>query len=148
VCVKYIIALILVATALLLSVSREIFFSSFFCCTRYGTRVENNNFGGNTNGILIEASATGNVIRENIIAGNPPVQVSRTSPAGVVGFDSVDQSTTAGSGSRNTIENNLCITYAGPSSPPPCPNLPAVSIQHDADSPDRDDRGGQDDDDR
>jgi parallel beta-helix repeat protein len=87
-----------------------------------GNRVEDNTIGGNTNGVLIHGNASGNTIRGNIIAGNPPSQVSRTFGASI-GADIKDESTGAGTGTRNTIEKNWCITYIGPG-PAPCPNFP------------------------
>lgn len=87
-----------------------------------GNRIEDNTIGGNTNGVLIQPDATGNVIRGNIIVGNPPSQVSRDYGA-LIGADIKDESTVAGAGTRNTIEKNWCITYLGPG-PAPCPNFP------------------------
>lgn len=84
--------------------------------------IEDNTIGGNTNGVLLHADAVGNTIRGNIIAGNPPSQVSRTFGASI-GADIKDESTVAGTGTRNTIEKNWCITYIGPG-PAPCPNFP------------------------
>ncbi len=101
-----------------------------------GNLVERNSIGGNTNGILIHADAIGNVIRRNIIAGNPPSQVSRTFGASV-GFDIRDDATVAGIGTRNTFDGNLCVSYSGPG-PAPCPNIPAVTIQHNTEGPDDD----------
>ena len=73
-------------------------------------------------GVLIQAGATDNVIRRNVIAGNPPSQISRASgPA--IGFDIRDESLVVGSGDRNTIERNWCIAYSGPG-PVPCPHFP------------------------
>lgn len=87
-----------------------------------GNAVEENFIGGNTNGILIHADATDNIIRRNIIAGNPPGQVSRSFGA-AVGFDIRDDSTVPGAGARNTFEKNWCVSYSGPG-PAPCPNFP------------------------
>jgi parallel beta-helix repeat protein len=87
-----------------------------------GNLVEDNHIGGNTNGILIHADAVGNVIRGNVIAGNPPGQVSRTFGASI-GVDVKDESPVEGSAARNTFERNWCITYLGPG-PAPCPNFP------------------------
>jgi hypothetical protein len=90
--------------------------------TSSGNVIEDNSIGGNINGVLIQAGAAGNVIRRNVIAGNPPSQVSRTSGP-LVGFDIKDESLVIGSGDRNTVERNWCITYSGPG-PAPCPNFP------------------------
>jgi parallel beta-helix repeat protein len=87
-----------------------------------GNRIEDNTIGGNTNGVLLQPNAVGNVVRGNIIAGNPPSQVSRTFGA-LIGADIKDESTVPGTGTRNTIEKNWCITYIGPG-PAPCPNFP------------------------
>jgi hypothetical protein len=56
-------------------------------------------------------------IRRNVIAGNPPGQVSTTFGASI-GADIQDLSTP----SSNTFEDNRCLTYAG-SGPSPCPSL-------------------------
>jgi hypothetical protein len=70
----------------------------------------------------------GNVIRRNIIAGNPPGQVSRAFGASA-GFDIRDDSAAAGSGTRNTVADNLCVTYSGPG-PAPCPTTPRIAVDH------------------
>ena len=81
--------------------------------------IEENSIGGNINGILLYPLTTGNVIRRNLIAGNPPVQVSVT--AGTpVGADIRDASPPG----ANTFSENHCITYEGGSTPPPCPGFP------------------------
>ena len=87
-----------------------------------GNVIEFNNVTGNTNGILIQSTASGNTIRENVSAGNPPSQVSRL--YGSIGFDIKDEAAT--NGARNTFTRNWCISYSGPG-PSPCPNLPVVS---------------------
>ena len=81
--------------------------------------IEKNKIGGNLNGVLIMASTQGgNIIRRNIIAGNPPVQVS--SEFGVaIGADIQDLSTPG----ANTFEDNRCLTYAGSAQPAPCPSI-------------------------
>lgn len=87
--------------------------------------IENNSIGGNINGILIFPATSGNVIRRNIIAGNPPVQVSVT--AGTpVGVDIRDASPAA----ANTFHENLCVTYEGATVPRPCPSFPRYSTHH------------------
>ena len=87
-----------------------------------GNVIEDNSIGGNISGVLIQANAAGNLFRRNVIAGNPPSQISRTAGP-LIGADIKDESAVAGSGSRNTFEHNWCLTYLGPG-PAPCPNLP------------------------
>ncbi len=103
-----------------------------------GNVIEENSIGGNTNGILIHAPAANNLIRRNVIAGNPPSQVSRTFGS-AIGFDVKDESTVPGSGARNTFQGNVCITYFGPG-PAVCPSFPRSEgrgDRHDTDDPDR-----------
>jgi hypothetical protein len=89
-----------------------------------GNVIEENGIGGNINGLALlrlgGATPTGNLIRKNVIVGNPPIEVSADNPGiNPVGADIRDFSE-AGS---NTFEDNLCITYTGATDPPPCPNL-------------------------
>jgi len=80
--------------------------------------IEKNKIGGNLNGVLILSTTQGgNVIRRNIIAGNPPVQVSKEFGA-LIGADIQDLSAPG----TNTFEDNRCLTYAG-AGPSPCPNV-------------------------
>ena len=83
--------------------------------------IERNTISGNSNGILIQAGASGNTMRQNIVAGNPPSQFSRT--YGPIGFDIKDEAAT--NVARNTFDRNWCVLYSGPA-PSPCPNLPGV----------------------
>ena len=85
-----------------------------------GNLIEENTITGNTNGVLIQAGAQSNTIRLNVMAGNPPVQV--TKDHGVfIGADIKDE---AGSnGERNTFDRNWCLTYLGPG-PSPCATFP------------------------
>ena len=77
--------------------------------------IEKNKIGGNLNGVLIMATTQGgNVIRRNIIAGNPPGSFSSSS-----GADIQDLSAAG----ANTFEDNRCLTYAGQTTPVPCPNI-------------------------
>jgi len=94
--------------------------------------IEKNRIGGNLNGVLIMASTQGgNIIRRNIIAGNPPVQVS--AEFGVaIGADIQDLSTPG----TNTFEDNRCLTYAGSAQPAPCPSI--SKPDNDEDQQDRD----------
>jgi parallel beta-helix repeat protein len=89
--------------------------------TSRGNVIEHNSLSGNVNGVLIQTGATGNTIRENTVAGNPPSQVSRT--YGPIGFDIKDEAPS--NGTRNAFIRNWCITYSGPG-PSPCPSFPAV----------------------
>lgn len=83
--------------------------------------IEENSIGGNTNGVWIGASAgIGNVIRRNIIAGNPPVQL------GATGGVDIRHNAPA----SIAFEDNLCVTYQGTAMPPPCPSIPKFAISH------------------
>jgi hypothetical protein len=80
--------------------------------------IEKNKIGGNLNGVLILSTTQGgNMIRRNIIAGNPPVQVSKEFGASI-GADIQDLSAPG----TNTFEDNRCLTYVG-AGPSPCPNV-------------------------
>ena len=77
--------------------------------------IEKNKIGGNLNGVLIMSSTQGgNIIRRNIIAGNPPAQFGPS-----VGADIQDLSTPG----TNTFEDNRCLTYSGGVQPAPCPSI-------------------------
>lgn len=81
--------------------------------------VEENSMAGNINGVLLFPATAGNMIRRNVIAGNPPVQVAVT--AGTpVGADIRDASAPG----ANTFRENHCITYEGTTLPAPCPSFP------------------------
>jgi hypothetical protein len=88
-----------------------------------GNIVEENGMGGNINGLALfrfgAATPAGNLIRKNVIVGNPPMEVSAANPA-IVGADIRDFSVPG----SNTFEENLCITYTGGHTPPPCPSIP------------------------
>jgi Periplasmic copper-binding protein (NosD) len=91
--------------------------------------IEDNSIGGNINGVLIVPTAVANLIRRNVIAGNPPVQLSVTSGP-EVGVDIRD----ASPANANTFDRNHCITYEGASTEartgrPPCPNFPRSRSQ-------------------
>lgn len=81
--------------------------------------IEENSIGGNINGILLYPLTAGNLIRRNLIAGNPPVQVSVTAGS-PVGADIRDASAPG----ANSFDENHCIRYEGSTTPPPCPNFP------------------------
>jgi hypothetical protein len=93
--------------------------------TSSGNIIEENGIGGNINGVFVCPNAGTNplfgpnLIRKNVIAGNPPIQVSADNPqdpvSDPVGADVRDFSTTPGA---NRFEENLCLT-ADPN-PSPC----------------------------
>ena len=87
-------------------------------------RVEENEIGGNANGVLFFDTSSDNVVRHNIIAGNPPGQVRKTFVApNQQGADIAFRPIF--SGTNNRLENNFCLTYiagAGPATAP-CPNI-------------------------
>jgi hypothetical protein len=103
----------------------------------HGNLVEENGVGGNLNGLALFPLATGaptnNLIKRNVLAGNPPTEVHdkavSTDPPLPVGSDIRDFVGFAG---NNRFENNLCITYTFggtgvvPVTPPPC-----AGTQHD-----------------
>jgi hypothetical protein len=82
--------------------------------------VENNKFGGNVNGVYLGAGGQviGNVIRRNIIAGNPPAEAIREFGV-AIGADIQDLSAPG----TNTFEHNRCLTYVGSLQPSPCPSI-------------------------
>ena len=87
--------------------------------------VEENGVGGNVNGLYIAPGAAGNLIRRNVFAGNPPVQLSPTIVT-TVGADIRDFSAPG----ANIFEENLCITYEGPPTVPltssPCATVGGI----------------------
>jgi hypothetical protein len=93
--------------------------------TSNGNVVEENGVGGNINGIWLAPLTTGNLIRRNVIAGNPPVQLSPTVVT-TVGADIRDFAVPG----ANIFEENLCITYEGPAAVPleaaPCATVAGV----------------------
>ena len=85
--------------------------------------VEKNRIGGNINGVYLGGGGNvkDNIIRHNIIFGNPPVQVSNVFGA-AIGADIQDQAATPTTPTPNIFEDNRCLTYAG-AGPSPCPNV-------------------------
>jgi len=74
--------------------------------------VEDNTVTGNTNGLFMTAGVQGNVIRQNVIVGNPPVQVDLDHPS----TNGVDIKNLAQTGA-NTFRGNRCLTSVNG----PCP---------------------------
>jgi parallel beta-helix repeat protein len=87
-------------------------------------RVEENEIGGNTNGVEFFNTSSDNVVRRNIIVGNPAAQVIKTFTTGnQQGADITFRPSFAGA--NNVLEDNFCLTYivgAGPATAP-CPNV-------------------------
>jgi parallel beta-helix repeat protein len=80
--------------------------------TASGNVIEENSISGNTNGIYIASGTADNVIRSNVVAGNPAIQSAR--PAAQA-FDIVNLAPAG----RTTFERNVCVT----SQNAPCPTL-------------------------
>jgi parallel beta-helix repeat protein len=93
-------------------------------------RVEGNDIGGNTNGILFFNTSSDNVVRRNVIAGNPAAQVIKTFTAtNQQGADIAFRSSFTGA--NNEITDNFCLTYiqgAGPATAP-CPNIRTEGVE-------------------
>jgi parallel beta-helix repeat protein len=82
--------------------------------------VEANTAVGNSNGIVVFPGATNSVVRQNVVVGNPPIQVANSVPASA-GVDIWDQSAPS---NNNTFLGNMCITAINAS----CPNAPTPAI--------------------
>jgi parallel beta-helix repeat protein len=78
-----------------------------------GNVVEDNIIAGNTNGIFLAAGVQGNIFRRNTITGNSPVQVSLDSPTSS-GFDIKNLAAPG----ANTFVGNTCLTSVNA----PCPS--------------------------
>jgi len=74
--------------------------------------VEHNTITGNTNGLFMTPTVQGNIIRRNLIVGNPPVQVDLDHASA----KGVDIKNLAPSGA-NTFQGNKCLTSVNA----PCP---------------------------
>lgn len=85
--------------------------------------VEKNRIGGNVNGLYLGGGGkvTGNIIRRNVILGNPPAEAIREFGVSI-GADIQDKAATPTTPSPNIFEDNHCLIYAG-AGPSPCPNL-------------------------
>jgi parallel beta-helix repeat protein len=82
--------------------------------------ITQNTVAGNTIGIRLGAAALGNLISENVVVGNPPIQVSNSFPATAAFRADIRNLSPAGA---NTFTKNFCLTYIG-AGPAPCPNFP------------------------
>lgn len=74
--------------------------------------VEDNTMVGNTNGLFLTATVQGNVIRRNVIIGNPPVQMELDHTANN-GFDIKNLAPPG----LNSFTGNVCLTAMNA----PCP---------------------------
>ena len=83
--------------------------------------VEQNSITGNVNCILIQAGASGNIIRQNIAAGNPPGLVSPPIRSDRVRYQGRSRQQRRPQHLREKLVHRL----RGPG-PSPCPSLPAV----------------------
>ena len=81
--------------------------------------VEKNKIGGNINGLYLGGGGNviGNIIRRNVILGNPPAESIREFGVSI-GADIQDFSAAG----TNTFEGNRCLSYVG-AGPSPCPNV-------------------------
>jgi len=82
--------------------------------TASGNMVDVNVVTGNTNGIYIAATVGQNLVRDNTVVGNPPIQVANTRPE-VRALDIVNLSPP----DRTTFQRNKCVTALGA----PCPAI-------------------------
>jgi parallel beta-helix repeat protein len=95
-----------------------------------GNVAEENDIGGNTNGVVFFDTSSDNVVRRNIIVGNPAAQVVKTFVlANQQGADIAFRSSFTGT--NNTLKDNFCLTYlqgAGPATAP-CPSLRTEGVE-------------------
>ena len=96
--------------------------------------IENNTVVGNSNGIFLTAGVQGNVIRGNVIAGNPPVQLSIDFPLST-GFDIQNLAADG----ANTFDNNICLSSVNA----PCPAIGIPPINAGQQKPGDKQRGQQ-----
>jgi hypothetical protein len=92
--------------------------------------IEENGVGGNINGLALFPLAGGlvpqnNLIKKNVIAGNPPTMVyEQVTPAG--GSDVRDF---VGAAGNNRFEQNLCLTYTFGATVTPIDPAPCIGIE-------------------
>ena len=87
--------------------------------TPRGNVIEQNSVSGNTNGIYIAAGAVDNVIRENVVVGNPGIQSANTQPAAQA-FDILNLAPAG----QTRFERNVCITAQNAPCPAATPRPP------------------------
>src|SRR5258707_8582710 len=92
--------------------------------------VEDDNIGGNTNGVLFFNTSSDNIVRRNIIAGNPAAQVIKTFfLANQHCADIAFRPTFAGA--NNAFKDNFCLTYIHGACPAtaPCHNIRTEGVE-------------------
>jgi nitrous oxidase accessory protein NosD len=82
--------------------------------TASGNVIDVNNVTGNTNGILVGATTRQTMVRENVVVGNPGIQVANSNP----NARAVDILNLSAAG-QTTFERNTCVTSVNA----PCPAI-------------------------
>ena len=98
--------------------------------TSSANQVEENDIGGNTNGVQFFNTSSDNVVRRNIIVGNPAAQVIKSFTAGNQGGADIAFRPSF-TGANNVFEDNLCLTYlqgGGPATAS-CPNVITEGVE-------------------
>ncbi len=93
-------------------------------------QVEESDIGGNTNGVFFFNTSSDNLVRRNIIVGNPAAQVIKTFTASnQQGADIAFRPNFTGA--NNVFEDNFCLTYLQGSGPAtaPCPNIRTHGVE-------------------
>jgi hypothetical protein len=120
------------------AVNGNVDFGVGFEGTASENRVEDSEFGGNTNGVAFFNTSSDNIVRRNVILGNPAAQVIKTFTAGnQQGADIAFRPTFTGA--NNKIRDNVCLTYlqgGGPAAAP-CPNIKAAGDDGDEEAANR-----------
>jgi hypothetical protein len=99
-------------------------------CVQHAQATDINGTISSTVTIFDDSRLVGDVVRRNIIVGNPAAQVIKTFVlANQQGADIAFQSSFTGA--NNTLEDNFCLTYiqgAGPATAP-CPNIRTKGVE-------------------
>ena len=85
-----------------------------------GNVIDLNNITGNTNGIYLGTGTRQTMVRQNVVLGNPGIQVANSNP----GARAVDILNLSADG-QSTFERNTCITSVNA----PCPAIPRTPPQ-------------------
>jgi parallel beta-helix repeat protein len=88
--------------------------------TASGNVIDQNNITGNTNGIYLGAGTRQTMVRQNIVLGNPAIQIANANPnapaADILNLSAAGQT---------TFERNTCITSVNA----PCPAISSTPPQ-------------------